>query len=50
VIDGLGATMKVAELLVELRRASGLASTRRGYFGSRPPARLVERARRSLGS
>lgn len=46
VIDALGATIKTAELLVQLRRSSGLAVTRRGYFWSKPPDSLVESALR----
>ena len=35
------ATIKMAETLVDLRRSTGLAPSRKGYFRSRPPARRV---------
>jgi Asp/Glu/hydantoin racemase len=46
VIDGLGACIKTAESLVDLRTASGVVHSRRGYWGAKPPADVVERARR----
>jgi Asp/Glu/hydantoin racemase len=48
VVDAVGTTIKVAELLVELRRISGVTAARRGYYGSKPPEALVQRARRLL--
>jgi len=43
VMDALAAWIKMAESLVDLRRASGLAPSRRGYFQAMPPrARLKE--------
>jgi Asp/Glu/hydantoin racemase len=41
VVDSIGATIKMAETLVDLRRSTGLAPSRKGYFRSRPPARRV---------
>lgn len=41
VLDALGAWVKMAEALVDLRRASGLAASRRGYFCESPPAERV---------
>lgn len=49
VIDALGAAVKMAELLVDLRRSSGMSVSRRGYYWARPPAALVEHARRMYG-
>lgn len=49
VIDAVGAVVKVAELLAELRAQSGLYVSRRGYFHARPPEPLVEAARRAYG-
>lgn len=43
VMDSLGAWVKLAESLVDLRRVSGLAPARRGYYQEMPPAeRLAE--------
>jgi len=41
VMDALGAWIKMAESLVDLRRSSGLAPSRRGYYQERPPAERV---------
>lgn len=49
VVDAVAAVVKVAELLAELRAQSGVYVSRRGYFYARPPARLVEEARRAYG-
>jgi hypothetical protein len=48
VIDALGVTIKMAELLVDLRRTSGVSASRRGYWGTPPAAGLAERARDML--
>lgn len=37
VVDAIGATIKMAETMVDLRRSSGLAPARRGYFVDKPP-------------
>ncbi|MCB8882637.1 hypothetical protein ACELLULO517_20500 [Acidisoma cellulosilytica] len=43
VIDALGATIKLAELSVDLRRLTGLAPANRDYFSRKPPReRLLE--------
>lgn len=49
VIDALGVTIRMAELLANLRRSSGLSASRRGYWGTPPDAELAERARSLLG-
>ncbi len=45
VVDALAAALKSAELLAELRRDSGVWHSRRGFWGARPEASLVEAAR-----
>lgn len=42
VLDALGATIKMAETLVDLRRSSGVYASRRGYFMDRPPRERVK--------
>jgi Asp/Glu/hydantoin racemase len=42
VLDALGATIKMAETMVDLRRSSGLAPARRGYFVEQPPRDRVK--------
>lgn len=42
VVDALGATVKMAESMVDLRRSSGLAPSRRGYFMDKPPRERVK--------
>lgn len=42
VIDALAATIKTAEMAVDLRRSTGLAPAKRGYFGAKPPRERVE--------
>ena len=42
VIDSIGATIKMAETLVDLRRSTGLSRSRKGYFRSHPPARRID--------
>ena len=49
VVDALGVTIATAELLVTLKRSSGMSATRRGYWGTKPDPELAERARRMLG-
>jgi len=41
VLDSIGATIKMAEALVDLRRTSGLMGSRKGYFRRRPPAQRI---------
>ena len=45
VIDALGASIMLAEVLVRLRRDSGVWHSRRGYWGARPRDAVVESAR-----
>jgi len=42
VLDALGATIKMAESMVDLRRSSGIAPSRRGYFMEQPPRERVK--------
>ena len=43
VIDGIAAAFKTAEMLVDLRKLSGMKPSRRGFFHSRPePGRVEE--------
>jgi Asp/Glu/hydantoin racemase len=42
IVDALGATIKMAESMVDLRRSSGLAPARRGYFTDKPPRERVK--------
>jgi len=43
IVDGLAVTMKMAEMLVDLRRSVGLAQSRHGWTGSSPqPGRVDE--------
>ena len=42
VLDALGATIKMAESMVDLRRSSGIAPSRRGYFMEKPPRERVK--------
>jgi allantoin racemase len=44
VIDALGAVVKTAELLVHLRRSSGLTVSRHGYYWAKPRPGLIDRA------
>jgi Asp/Glu/hydantoin racemase len=37
IVDALGATIKMAESMVDLKRSSGLAPARHGYFTDQPP-------------
>lgn len=41
VLDSIGATIKMAESLVDLRRTSGLLPSRKGYFRRRPDAKRI---------
>jgi Asp/Glu/hydantoin racemase len=42
ILDALGATIKMAEAMVDLRRSSGLAPARQGYFTAKPPRERVK--------
>jgi allantoin racemase len=49
VLDSIGATIKMAESLVDLRRTSGVRASRKGYFRSRPAPERVEELMRFYG-
>ena len=42
IVDALGATIKMAETMVDLKRSSGLAPARGGYFTAQPPRERVK--------
>ena len=44
IVDGLAATLKMAEAMADLKRF-GISVTRRGYAHAKPPADMVEHAR-----
>jgi allantoin racemase len=46
VLDAVAATVKAAEMMVGLRRATGVRPSRRGHFQARPPR---DRVRELLG-
>ncbi|MDB6002507.1 MAG: hydantoin racemase [Rhizobacter sp.] len=48
IVDGLTATLKMAELMVDLKRL-GIGVTRRGYTHAQPSMDMVEHARRLHG-
>lgn len=48
VVDGLTATLKMAEAMVDFKR-NGISVTRRGYTHARPPREMVEHARKVHG-
>ncbi len=41
VLDALGATIKMAEAMVDLKRACGVSPARNGYFTAKPPRERV---------
>lgn len=41
IVDGLAATIKTAEMMVDFKRASGLSVSRHGWFNSAPPPSRV---------
>jgi Asp/Glu/hydantoin racemase len=49
-IDSLACTMKMAELMVELRRATGIAHSRHGWFNAMPSGERVEEVARFYGT
>jgi Asp/Glu/hydantoin racemase len=48
VIDGLSSTLKMAEVMADFK-AMGMGVTRRGYLHARPPADMIEHARKFHG-
>jgi len=49
VMDSLGLTLKMTETLVELRRTTGLAPSRRGFAGAKPSPERLEQVLRYYG-
>jgi Asp/Glu/hydantoin racemase len=45
IVDGLAATLKMAEAMADLKRL-GISVTRRGYTHARPSREMIEQARR----
>jgi len=41
VLDALGATIKMAEAMVDLKRACGVSPARNGYFTAKPPRERI---------
>jgi Asp/Glu/hydantoin racemase len=48
IVDGMAATLKMAEAMHDLKKL-GIAVTRRGYTHARPPADMIDHARRLHG-
>lgn len=48
IVDGLTATLKMAEIMVDMKKL-GIAVTRRGYTHARPSKDMIEHARRLHG-
>jgi allantoin racemase len=48
IVDGLAATLKMAEAMFDLKRL-GIAVTRRGYTHAQPPQDMIDHARRLHG-
>jgi len=42
VLDAIGATIKMAESMADLRRTSGVTPSRRGYYMEKPPRERVK--------
>ena len=42
VLDALGATIKMAEAMVDLKRACGVSPARNGYFTAKPPRERID--------
>ena len=49
VIDGIAATFKTAELMVDLRRVGGMTASRRGFYHAKPAPERVEQVLRFYG-
>lgn len=49
VMDSLGLTLKMTEMMVELRKSTGLAPSRRGWTGAAPRAQRVQEVLRYYG-
>jgi hypothetical protein len=48
IVDGLTATLKMAEVMADMKKL-GIGVARRGYTHARPPKDMVEHARRLHG-
>ncbi|HWX48499.1 MAG TPA: aspartate/glutamate racemase family protein [Roseomonas sp.] len=46
IMDGFVNTLKAAEMMVQLRRTSGLSVTRAGFFHNRPPQQRIDELQR----
>ena len=49
IIDGLASTMKMAELMVDLQKATGIKHSRHGWFNSVPSQERVDQVGRAIG-
>jgi len=49
VVDGLAATIKMAEMMVDLKRSSGLTVSRHGWFNATPRAGRVQEVMKFYG-
>jgi len=50
IIDSNGLVFKMAELLVDMRKSSGMMASRKGYYFARPPVEMVDRLQMLFGS
>ena len=50
IVDSNGVAFKMAEFLADLRKTSGMMTTRKGYYFARPPAEMIERLQKLYGS
>lgn len=49
IIDGLGSTLKMAELMVDLQRATGIKHSRHGFFNAVPSMERVDEVGKFYG-
>ena len=49
IVDGLGTTLKMAELMVDLQRATGIKHSRHGFFNSVPSMERVDEVGKFYG-
>jgi allantoin racemase len=49
IIDGLAATIKMAEMMVDLRKFSGMTVSRQGYFNAAPSPERLQQAMKFYG-
>jgi len=50
IVDSNGVVFKMAEMMVDLRKSSGMMTSRQGYHYARPPEEMVERLQRLYGA